>query len=220
MKRLPCCKTGFSKTYNVRFENLLAFMNITDKDKRICKDMYLQRINKLRREYAYLTVIHFMLATCVNIGSVIVPSFTALQKLSLLNETTGLVFYWLTFSLSIVMMVANKLLYAFNINRRYMTSKESLHKHYNEGWQFITRVVRYRRCKTDAEAFTLFCTRLAKMDEKSIEMISSVEKPQGDTPHNEPPPKTDHHSEAEPTTPLDRGDSCQVIPQPAERVIV
>ena len=82
--------------------------------------------------------------------------------------------FWLTCTCAIIALLCNKILDSSNIRVKYIYAKELIKSYKSEGWQFITCINKYSTL-VPYERFKLLCTRLERLDKKTIIAITKLE---------------------------------------------
>lgn len=160
------CWAGSRATYHDQFDAIFDSMKMPAMNRAILRSRFQRIVRHTANEY---NAVLWSLATLVNvitIGSVLVTAFTSIQKLSIIDESTSAGAYWTTLALSIVVVIASKLVTSFDLQKKAVIDKISLEKYKSEGWYFVAGTGRYDGKPLDAK-FKLFIDRIEKLNLKA-----------------------------------------------------
>jgi hypothetical protein len=161
-----------------RFESVLKMIPVSQSDTRIIRERYLAIIRQREGDYARIKWAYLILTNIITVAGVLLAALISLEKNTWVGELGPKVIFWFTWAISILIPLSNKLLYVFNVPKKYLLGKASLEKFYSEGWSFLGGVARYREA-TDIDArVRIFLERIEKIQLKSIggtpEMINDT----------------------------------------------
>ncbi len=128
-------------------------------------------MSQTETEYAYTSALFFVLTNVITIAGVLIASLLSLERIS--DKARDGVF-WTCWGLAIILTLANKWLYLFNIHKKYVLNTIVLEKLHSEGWQFLAGIGKYEHLLPD-ERFCMFCMRVEKLRQKTLEHIPEME---------------------------------------------
>jgi hypothetical protein len=168
--RITDMPTSFRKHY----VSLVDALPLTDLEKDIIKDRYMDIVTAAEEARQRTNYVYTILTNIITISGVLITAFVSFNKLSTENDEVTQIFLWVVWCLGIILTVANKWLYVFNVPRNYILNVVLLEKLYTEGWSFVSGIGRY---KTDNHGlrFRLFCSRIEKIKLKSLECMPEME---------------------------------------------
>jgi len=158
----------YSNGFKSRFAAILKTTNLSDFNKAIIIARYVHIVGSLERDFLFIQLCYYLLVNLITVGIILV---TALISLSKVVGISG-AFFWVLWSLSLVVAVANKLLYTFDIHKKHMMYKGVLEKLKSEGWSFLSGSGKYQYCSS-ADRVEMFFTRVEKIKLKFIESLPS-----------------------------------------------
>jgi len=159
-------KLLFWGSFKTRFTKQLNSMPLSQQERDIIINRYVHLVILAEAKNRWSGVFYYLLTNLVTISGVLITAFLSLDKF-----TDGVTYtYWVCWSLSIILTIANKLLYAFNINRAYLLSTVVLEKLYSEGWSFVSGVGKYN-IENITERFQIFCSRIEKIKMKTLKTM-------------------------------------------------
>ncbi len=154
------------------FLKLLDGVPLSEYDKDVIKLRYVSIVRKGIID-EYMTNIQYILLTMiVSVGSVLVVSLVSLGDLKNVDGAKSVI-YWLVWGISLAVVVANKLMIMFAINKKYVLNATSNEKLKSEGWKFLAGIDRYKYTNDYNERFKLFTDRIEKLKGKTVESMSS-----------------------------------------------
>lgn len=109
----------------------------------------------------------------ITVASVVIVALIPLDKMAGLNTS---VIFWINFSFSVALALANKFMHAFSVGQKYIFRKIYLEKLRSEGWAFVSGTDKYSGIDIDTR-FTLFCSRIEHLKIKSLEIESTGSSP-------------------------------------------
>jgi hypothetical protein len=170
-------------TFEQRFTEVLDGLHIDPIEKTLIINRFVHLVTATRRNSSWITILFLAFTNMITIGGVIIVAFLTLEKVALFGEQVSLALFWTSLTLSISVTIANKLLYSFNIAKKYLFNGVLLAKYESEGWLFLAGTGRYN---LDMPGRTrLFLDRIEKIYIKSIEIMTTMD---GATANKEPQP--------------------------------
>lgn len=160
-------KLLFWGSFKARFTKQLNSMPLSQQEKDIIINRYVHLVMLAEAKNRWSGVFYYLLTNLVTISGVLITAFLSLEKFTSGAEYT----FWVCWALSIILIIANKLLYAFSINQVYLLSTIILEKLYSEGWSFISGVGNYN-IENTTERFHVFCSRIEKIKMKTLKNMS------------------------------------------------
>lgn len=161
-------KPSFSKKFKIAIESLSYHQQ------KVIIYRYLDMVEEAEHEYRKIKIFYIIFTNVVTVAGVLITGLISLDKINLISSTFAEILFWIVWALSILLTLANKLIYSFNIHKKYVISYATLEKFYSEGWMFIAGIGRYNTINLDKK-FKLFCTRIELIKFKSIESLPEVE---------------------------------------------
>jgi len=120
----------------------------------------------------YVSMIMFMiLNNVITIGSVLVVSFMSIEKITLVSDSMSEGFFWAAWIISVIVVIASKLVGVFSLQKKFVTDKLVLEKYKSEGWKYVSGIGHYKD-KNSFEAFKIFITRIQKIKMNLVESYS------------------------------------------------
>lgn len=120
-----------------------------------------------------ICLLYYILRFSSSIGSVLLTSLLLLSKLSFISTEASLVLFWLSWSFSLIVGIANEFMYAFGIDKKFYINTLILEKMKSEFWQYIELSGKYRKFRTHREAYKDFVHRVEKL--KIANVIHNLE---------------------------------------------
>lgn len=163
----------FIHTFEHRFTEVLDGMHIDPIEKTLIINRFVHLVTATRRNSSWITILFLAFTNMITIGGVIIVAFLTLEKVALFGEQVSQALFWTSLTLSISVTIANKLLYSFNIAKKYLFNGVLLAKYESEGWLFLAGTGRYN---LDMPSRTrLFLDRVEKIYIKSIEIMTTMD---------------------------------------------
>jgi hypothetical protein len=157
------CHSIFRKSFATRFEKALSLMSFTTFQREVIKSRFVSRVLDVEHAHMKTAFIYTCFNLFTTIAGVLVTGFITLEKISLVDSTTATVFFWLGWSLSLIILIVNKMMSGFNIYQRYAANKTQLDQYYSEGWMFIEGINIYAHCPNNSARFSAFCERVEQI---------------------------------------------------------
>lgn len=174
---MPCahlCREPFEK----RFIRMISELGLDRADHELIKCRYVDIVTDAEADYARTTMLFIALTNIITIGGVLLISFLPLEKVKIIPADAAEIFYWISWVISIIVTIAHKSLFSFNIPRKYVLNTTFLEKYYSEGWQFAAGINRYTEAETLEDRVKMFISRVEHIKLKSLEIMSSIESSQ------------------------------------------
>lgn len=149
------------------FEPTLDGLNLPKQYRTIIDGRFVNEVSHAERSYFLTRVGFYFLSNFITVGSALVAAFISIQKIEAVPYNVQMGFFWTSLALSIVVVLANKLLYSFNLQKKYVNEKAALEKFRSEGWSYASGIDRYANLATTA-AFLLFMSRIEKIRLKVV----------------------------------------------------
>ncbi len=151
-----------------KYMKILDALHLPKIERMIINQRFVSEVDSQERKYAFTAASYYILANTITLGTVLVTAFQSIQKISLVPDQAADVFFWLALALSIIVVIANKLLNSFNLQKNFVLDKLALEKYRTEGWQYISSVGRYEN-GSPTDNFRLFAARIEKLKMKITE---------------------------------------------------
>ncbi len=163
---------GASKSqFRERYTQLLDTLALSTYQKDIIRNRYIEIVIDAENDHKLAATTHYILVCTVTVSGVIIGSLLVLNKFFV----DSMALFWLAWAIAIVIALSNKLLYSFNVSKKYILNRIVLSKLYSEGWMFLTGGGKYKRHLDLETRFAVFCERIEKIKLKSIESASEIE---------------------------------------------
>lgn len=161
-------KLLFWGSFKSRFTKQLDLMPLSQQERDIIINRYVHLVILAEAKNRWSGVFYYLLTNIVTISGVLITAFLSLDKFTDGSSYT----YWVCWSLAIILTIANKMMYAFNINRSYLLSVVVLEKLYSEGWSFVSGIGKYN-IENITDRFRMFCSRIEKIKIKTLKNMHS-----------------------------------------------
>lgn len=142
-----------------KYISALDDTTLSDREKNIIKERYLGLVTMAERGYVSAVVVYLLLTNIVTIAGVLIAAIVSIGAPNTTNCIDGPIF-WIVWAMSIILTIANKLLYIFDIHKKYILGRITLEKLYSEGWSFLAGVNHYSDIPADTRPFEIFCHRI------------------------------------------------------------
>lgn len=159
----------FKSSFSIRFSVLLDALPLSRLEKEIVRQRYLKIVEIAESEYRVTQILFLLLSNVITIASVLITAFVSFDRMSTGNSAL----LWTTWGLSIALTLANKWMYSFNINKKYVLNVAFLQKLHSEGWCFVAGTGRYDELDYGSR-FKVFCQRIEKLKLKCIESMPEM----------------------------------------------
>lgn len=159
--------------FTSQFGLALAQLKLDEMQKVAINESYIASIEKAELTRVFIKILYIWMATTATVGSILVTAFMSVSASAYLPGNAVSAFFWVAWGINIIVLIANKLLYLFGIQKRYIIDQIILEDYYSEGWQFVTRSGNYKE-KTDHECFLEFMERIDKIKKKLTESAIST----------------------------------------------
>lgn len=160
-----CISNKFCEMVTLR--DALSLMRLTPMQRNYVDGRYIPEVHRSRRERVWTDLLFLLLTNVVTIGGVLIASLLSLEKINILPRGAANAIFWVCWTLSIIVVVSNKLLYTFNLHRKYILCNIALEKLKSEGWQYATGMGKYDG--DPDENFRRFSSRVERFKMKSVE---------------------------------------------------
>lgn len=160
--------------FPIKFTRLLEKTNMSRFEKDVIQSRFVNIVKHTEMQYIKVRILFLGLIQLITIAGVLIAALTPLEQVSWISSTGSMVIFWIIWSLAIILTLANKWLYSFNIHKKYVLNIIVLEKLYSEGWSFLAGVGHYKGV-VGHEKYLMFCARIEKIKLKSIESIPEIE---------------------------------------------
>jgi len=150
------------------FETTLKTINLTETQKSILKERYIDILKRNNRRTWILSIYFNTARFAVTVGSILVPAL-----LSILSQHPDV--YWLAWTLSLVVTICHGLISIFKIDKKYYLVHTVHEQLKSEGWQFLELSSKYSGYNTPTEPpthsnqFVFFCAAIEKIRIKQVQ---------------------------------------------------
>lgn len=162
----------FHTSFKEKFTSLLDKSQLNQHEKDIIKARYVSIVCASETKSTLTNIQYYVLTNIVTVACILISSLVSLEKASIITHPT--VIFWLIWSFSLIMLLANKWLYTFNIHKKYILNTTIMEKLYAEGWCFLAGVSRYST-EDKALRFNRFIVKVEKLKMKYVETISGLD---------------------------------------------
>jgi len=153
-----------------KFLQCLQSTHYSARQKRLIQNRYLVLIKNFERDHLIYKMLYIFLSNFVSIAAVLVTALISLDDTSYVNDAWHKTIFWITWGLSILLLIANKLVYAFEIPKQMIILRVTKEKLKSEGYSFITNINAYS-CDDRAERFAKFCAMVEQIKMNSVESL-------------------------------------------------
>ncbi len=154
-----------------RFTTLITGTAFSSYQKSIIVNRSVNLIIETERDHRRSMVAYYTLVSIVVVVGILISSMIILNEMVVDSQ----VLFWIVWGLSIAVALANKLLFAFNVTKKYILNGIVLGKLYSEAWTFLAGSGRYGKHMDLDKRFEVFCDRIEKIKLKSIESATDLE---------------------------------------------
>lgn len=168
-----------TKTFKSRFAKVLEGMSLSAQEKIIINERYVEVVTSAETNYRWTRAFYFLCTNFITIGGVLITAFASFDRISdassnTTSSTVSQAFIWVVWILGFTLAICNGLLHVFNVPKRYILNYVVLEKLYSEGWSYAASIGRYEKVPEHDARFKLFCKRVEKIKQKSIETAPEV----------------------------------------------
>ncbi len=157
--------------FSEKYTQLIDTLPLSTYQKDIMRARYISIVTDAEADYYRALTAHYILICIVSVSGVVIGSLLVLDKFFV----NSLILFWITWCIAMVIALSNKLLYSFNISKKYILNSIVLGKLYSEYWMFLTGGGKYKKYVDLDKRFEVFCERIEKIKLKSIESTSEME---------------------------------------------
>jgi hypothetical protein len=150
------------------YDDVFNMLHMTKLDREIVRRAYQNELASAKYRYYYSMILYTILNNIITIGSVLVVSFMSVEKINFVGSEAAEGFFWAGWIISIVVVVASKLVGSFSLQKKFVMDKIALEKYRNEGWKFASRIGPYRD-KTISESFKHFINKIQRIKMRLVE---------------------------------------------------
>jgi hypothetical protein len=150
------------------YDGVFDMLHMTRLDREIVRKAYQNELNTAKYRYYYSMILYTILNNIITIGSVLVVSFMSIEKINFVSSEISEGFFWASWIISIIVVVASKLIGSFSLQQKFVLDKIALEKYRNEGWKFAARIGPYHD-KPISEAFKHFINKIQRIKMRLVE---------------------------------------------------
>ncbi len=162
---------GAGSQFSERYTQLMDTLPLSTYQKDIMKARYISIVTDAEADHRMALTAHYVLVCIVSVSGVVIGSLLVLDRFFV----NSLVLFWITWGIAMIIALCNKLLYSFNISKKYILNSIVLGKLYGEYWMFLTGGGKYKKYADLDKRFEFFCERVEKIKLKSIESASEMD---------------------------------------------
>jgi hypothetical protein len=170
------CISHFTSLFNPSFQEkfiiALDALQLNENEKNIIKFRYVDMVYEAEKDYRRICILYIILTNIITISGVLITALLSLNKMQFIS-THATTIFWVVWSLSIIVTLANKWVHSYNIDKKYILNTSFLEKLYSEGWSFVSGIDTYDM--VIHERYSLFCTRIEQLKMKSLENITDLQ---------------------------------------------
>ena len=194
-----------NRSFIVCFTEVLKTCYLTGRAKLIIK----QRFLGLYRHYFYkqrqISMCYITSRTIITVGSILIPSLLTLDTEISDRSQTSQVIYYIVFTISLLVTLANTVSELFNLNKKYITYTTTKYCLSHEGWLFLELVGKYSEFSEHSECWRVFLTNIEMINKVAVTSSLLINSEKTHDENNRP------SFDLEETIPLDTNDTEQII---------
>ena len=136
------------------------------------KNRYITLTEEFSGRATFFAVIFHVGRAIVTIGSLIVPALLSIQNTNSISIIQANDFYWITWTVSLLVTMFNAILTLFKIDKKYYFLHSVLEHLQSEMWQYIYLTGKYEShdtISTHANQYIHFCTVMEKLKIKQVQ---------------------------------------------------
>lgn len=160
------CKNCCDRPFKRNFTPQLQYRHLSPEQLAYINDRYLPVVEKTESDYRRTSVAFMILTNMITIFTIVVAALISLNQVVVGNFRDPI--FWITWSLTVLTAIANKILYAYSIDKKYIVNFALQEKLKAEGWKFTQGVDIYEGIGQDV-AFKLFVSQIEEFRTKSAE---------------------------------------------------
>jgi hypothetical protein len=165
-------------SFCAKYDEVLIGLPLSTNQLKSVRNRYLKIVSDTEWECWRNKFLYNALAWVVTVGSIATTTAVAIGKSPYVDQNNSL-FYYLGMLIPVAVALANKWLYFFNIQKKYIAASEALSKLHAEGWGFATAIGIYEP-GSYTEKFTLFCARIENIQYRSKKIMINIRKTDGE----------------------------------------
>jgi hypothetical protein len=162
--------TSFKASYLAQLE----LLPLPEDHKAYMTNRYLGLVSAADRARWQSYLLFHILTSVITIAGVAVTAFVSIEH-NADNPTATLALAWSVWALGLILTLANKTLYVFDIPNKNVVYNVVYEKLKSEGWSYLSGVGRYESLSNEVARFHLFSTRIERINLKSLKVSAEVE---------------------------------------------
>ena len=136
------------------------------------KNRYMQLVSTTESDYRRTTVLFMLLTNIITIAGILITALVSINQVY--TGTLRDPIFWITWSLTILVTISNKILYAYGIDKKYIINYSMQERLKAEGWKFADKVGIYDGLSGE-ESYRLFVLRIEEIQARSAESAALFE---------------------------------------------
>jgi hypothetical protein len=177
--KIKMCEWSFED----RFNQVLKKLPLSIVQTQIIRARYLTIVSSTQATYRITAFTYNLFIWIITLGSVSTAITSAIGQGTVGNasqsaQTTA--YFWIGVALPLLVALANKWLYIFNVHQKYLVSENMLSKLYAEGWSFAAATGIYQPGDYTAK-FNIFCKQVESIQALNTSEMISIQNTDGQT---------------------------------------
>ena len=162
----PC--RSYCGDFSRKCADMICDMPMSEFNRRFLLSMYFNDIIIMERSYFHVGVLYTILTYFLTLGGVTTTLTLSMSKVGPISQEVADVCFWIGWTFSILMIIANKMVHTFDLSRRYVLGHAVLEKMRSECRQFIIGIGRYTGHMPIEIKFKIFCARMEKLKSDAV----------------------------------------------------
>jgi len=167
-------------SFRQKIEPIIDKLDLEPNEKKIIMERYVREVVLFEKKHKQISFFYLIFSFYITIGGVLISSLLILEKTSLIPVVGATILTWITWTISLLISVANKCIDRFNLDKKYILNTRDLEIFKSEGWQYIGLGGRYRRYATHKEAFKPFINKIEHLKIKNA--FQNIDYTSGEEP--------------------------------------
>ncbi len=160
MSRNIANKLFLDRSFSARFLRALeAHAHFSEHIRLYTVNRYLPLVEQADSDHIIAWLSFGLFTNIITIGSVLITSFLSLDKIVGIDNRNA--FFWTTWCISLLVVVSNKLMSAYNVHDKYTFNNKASRRLQAEGWAFMQLAGKYANLET-ATAEKTFVSRVER----------------------------------------------------------
>lgn len=127
------------------YRQVLGTISLSAEKRQLFEERYLRLLESSFKRCRKMALIYNSNRITITIGSILVPAILSIQRTDYLsNSEAAQALFWITWTVSLLVTVANGLLTMFKFDRKYYLFHAAFEQLKTEGWQYLALTGNYR----------------------------------------------------------------------------